>query len=68
MNMLKPSWRTSLAGIGGIVAAVGGAVKAQFDGDPNTVPDWNTVVTLMLGIGLLFARDNKVSSEQAGLK
>jgi len=61
------SWKTSAAGIGAILIAVGSAVSAQFDSDPATVADWGAVVAAILaGIGLLFARDNKVTSEQAG--
>jgi hypothetical protein len=40
-----------------------------FDADPLTLPDWGAVgAAVMAGIGLLAARDNKVSSEQAGAK
>ncbi len=63
------SWRTTTAGIAAIVAAVGTAVGALFDADPLTLPDWGAVAAaVMAGIGLLSARDNKVSSEQAGAK
>jgi len=63
------SWRTTTAGIAAIVVAVGTAVVALFDADPLTIPDWGAVAAaVMAGIGLLAARDNKVSSEQAGAK
>lgn len=63
------SWRTTTAGIAAIVVAIGTAVGALFDADPLTVPDWGAVAAaVMAGIGLLAARDNKVSSEQAGAK
>jgi hypothetical protein len=63
------SWRTTTAGIAAIVVAVGTAVGALFDADPLTLPDWGAVAAaVMAGIGLLAARDNKVSSEQAGAK
>lgn len=63
------SWRTTTAGIAAIVVAVATAVVALFDADPLTVPDWGAVAAaVMAGIGLLAARDNKVSSEQAGAK
>lgn len=60
------SWRTTTAGIGAILIAVGSALGAQFDSDPATVADWGAVIAAVIaGIGLLFARDNKVTSEQA---
>lgn len=63
------SWRTTTAGIAAIVVALGTAVGALFDADPLTIPDWGAVAAaVMAGIGLLAARDNKVSSEQAGAK
>ena len=63
------SWRTTTAGIAAIVVAIGTAVGALFDVDPLTLPDWGAVAAAcMAGIGLLAARDNKVSSEQAGAK
>jgi len=53
------SWKTTLAGIGGILGAIGLAVKAQYDNDPSTIPDWSVVAgAVMFGIGLIFAADN----------
>ena len=69
MTEYIPSWRTTAAGIGAILVAVGGAITATFDNDPATVADWTAVVAACIaGFGLLFARDNKVSSEAAGVK
>lgn len=69
MTEFIPSWRTTLAGIGAILVAVGSAVTAIFDNDPATVADWGAVTAAVIaGIGLIMARDNKVSSEQAGAK
>jgi hypothetical protein len=66
---MTASWRTSLAGLGTILAAVGVAVTALTDGDPATIPDWGIVITAVIaGIGLFLARDNNVSSESAGAK
>lgn len=63
------SWKTSAAGIGAILVAIGSALTAHFDGDPVTVPDWGAVIAAIIaGIGLLAARDNNVSSEQVGAK
>jgi hypothetical protein len=63
------SWRTTTAGIAAIVVDLGTAVGALFDADPLTLPDWGAVAAaVMAGIGLLAARDNGVTSEQAGAK
>jgi hypothetical protein len=63
------SWKTSAAGIAAIVAALATAVGALFDADPLTMPDWGAVAAaVMAGIGLIAARDNGVTSEQAGAK
>lgn len=61
------SWKTTTAGVGAILIAIGSAMSAQFDSDPATVADWGAVIAAVIaGIGLIFARDNKVTSEQAG--
>ena len=63
------SWKTTTAGIAAIVVALGTAVGALFDADPLTLPDWGAVAAaVMAGVGLLAARDNGVTSEQAGAK
>ena len=63
------SWKTTTAGIAAIVAALATAVGALFDADPMTMPDWGAVgAAVMAGIGLIAARDNGVTSEQAGAK
>lgn len=63
---MSSSWRTTTAGIGAILIAVGSALGAQFDNDPATLADWGAVIAAVIaGVGLLFARDNKVTSEQA---
>ena len=64
---MKKSWKTTLAGIAGIVAAVASALQAQFDGDPVTTPNWELVFGLVAaGVGLLLARDNSRTSEEVG--
>jgi hypothetical protein len=63
------SWRTTLFGAGGLITILVNAINPLLDGDPATNPDWPSVITAAsLAIGLLFARDNKVTSEQAGAK
>lgn len=45
------------------------ALAAFIDNDPATVPDWGlAIAAIAAGLGLLFARDNNVSSEDAGIK
>lgn len=67
--MAKKSWKTTLAGIAGVVGLIGSALAAQFDGNPETVAQWEVVIPAALAaFGLLFARDNNVSSEDAGAK
>ena len=56
-------------GAGGIVAVVIAAVNAMADGNPATNPDWTSVIaSISACVGLLFARDNKVTSEQVAAK
>lgn len=61
--------RTSVAGILGFLAIVSMQLKASFDNDPTTITDWNVIVEAIavLGIGLA-ARDNGVTSEEAGAR
>jgi hypothetical protein len=50
--------KTTMAGIGAILVAVGAAMKALFDGDPSTTFDLTSTVTaLSAGIGLILAKD-----------
>ena len=63
------SWKTTVAGVATIVTTVAAAVAAYFDGDPATVVNWEVTITAVLvGLGLASARDDKVSSEEAGAK
>ncbi len=63
------SWKTSLSGIAGIVGLIATGLSAQFDNDPATVAQWSIIIPAIIpAIGMLFARDNNVTSEQAGAK
>lgn len=64
---MTASWKTSLFGAGGLVVVAVAAASALLDGKPETNPDWPAVMAAAAAcIGLLFARDNKVTSAQAG--
>ncbi len=66
---MNKSWKTSAAGIAGIVGMLAQALAAQFDADPATVANWGIVIPATItALGLMFARDNNVTSEQAGAK
>jgi hypothetical protein len=66
---MKASWRTSVFGTGGLIFVLGSALGALLDGNPATNPDWALVFAAAAPcIGLLFARDNKVTSEDVGIK
>ena len=61
---MQGSWRTTVSGIVAILGAILLAVKSLLAG---VQPDWAVVTTgIAVGIGLIAARDNKVTSEQAG--
>ena len=65
--MNKTSWKTTTGGVLGAVAIIAGAAQAILDNDPATNPNWEMVIgALSICAGLLFARDNKVTSAQAG--
>ena len=60
---MMSSPKTTLAGVGASLVAVGAAMSAMFDADPLTVPQWDVVIAAILaGIGLIFAKDSKASS------
>jgi hypothetical protein len=63
------SWRTTAAGLLGALALAAPQIAHAIDADPLTVCDWSIVLgALIVGLGLGAARDNRVSSEQAGAK
>lgn len=69
MFQMTGSWRTNLLGVCAMLTAAVGVVTAVFDDDALTNPDWLALIAAFTaGFGLLFARDNKVTSEQAGAK
>ena len=63
---MKSSWRTSLAGVASILTGLIALVHAGQNG--TVTADTLTVAGTSIagGIGLIFARDHSVSSEEAG--
>ena len=58
------NWKTTLAGVGAIMVAVGGALKSLFDGDPSTNLDLTTTIAAVTaGIGLIMAKDAEKKAE-----
>ena len=56
--------KTTLAGVGAILIAVGGALRAAFDNDPTTNIDIaSTIAAVTAGIGLILAKDAKEVTE-----
>jgi len=63
------SWKTTTAGLAAIIAAIALAISNHFDGDPATVADWTAAITAFTaGVGLILARDNDTTSEEAGAR
>lgn len=53
------NWKTTLAGLGSVLTALGDFLTATYDGDPVTNPNWMLIGTaLTVGIGLIFAKDS----------
>jgi len=56
------SWKTTLAGLATLATSIQSIVVAYSDNDISTMPDWNIQITnIIIGIGLLFAKDFNVS-------
>lgn len=62
------SWKTTLTGIALLLGAISSALVALFDGNPATVVDFDAIMVALAGLGLMAARDNGVTSEEAGAK
>jgi len=58
------NWKTTIMGIGSLMALWGPALELLFDSDPLTQPDWNLLVAgTISAIGLIYARDKDKSTE-----
>ena len=63
------SWRTGLAGLFAGLTILIGQASAVVDSDPGTNLDLSIVIaTIAAMVAAFSARDNKVTSEQAGAK
>ena len=69
MNPIKVSWRTTIGGIVLFLSLVTSQLNYAFDDDQTTNPDWSIILAAVAGLWTgLVARDNCVTSEQAGAK
>lgn len=65
-QLFGASWKTSLLGLFTILNALSKFMIAMFDGDPTTnVAPADLMAQLTAGMGLMCARDNAVSTEEA---
>ena len=56
------SWKTTAAGVLGLLGLVCTQLVAMWDNDPLTVANWGVVIAAVpVCIGLLFAKDSKVT-------
>lgn len=66
--MLKGSWKTSVVGWLVLIGSIVSGAIGLLDTDPATTFDINEIMTALGGVGLIAARDDKVTSKQAGAK
>ena len=66
--MLSGSWKTTVLGVAALLSALGGALTALLDGNPQTSVDLGQITSALAGLGLIFARDNDKSSEDVRAK
>ena len=62
------SWKTTAVGIGALLVAIGSAMIALLDDDPNTSLNIQQLISALAGLGLIAARDNSKTSEDVGAK
>lgn len=62
---MKKSWKTSAGGIATILAGLGAAITLWMQGNIQEAIA-TVVAAFATGFGLISARDNKVTSEDAG--
>lgn len=62
------SWKTTVSGVGSILAGLGTLAKLISSGNFTAEGITAAIGLITGGFGLVFARDNNVSSEDAGAK
>lgn len=66
---MPKSRKTTMAGFGAMLVAIGTGIVAFMDNDPDTVVNVElistSIVSFLASLGLFAARDNNVSSEGA---
>lgn len=66
---MPKSWKTTAGGIVFAVSLISGEVYKLLDDDPKTEPSIAVIIAAIGALGLgVNARDNNVTSEQAGAK
>ena len=63
---MNASWKTTASGVASILAGLGILAECAASGNWDTTKITAAFAAISTGIGLLFARDNDVTSRQAG--
>lgn len=61
--MFTGSWKTTISGLLAACAGIFTQLNYIFDADPTTNFSLEACIAIVVGAGLLFARDDNVSSE-----
>ena len=65
---MRKSWRTTALGVIAALIVLLTQAQAMLDDDPATGINWTAISAALTAVGLGFARDNNVTSEDAGAK
>lgn len=74
MSDASKSWRTTALGATGAILVAAGMLFTALGGDPGSIPaaprpGWlEQLGVILVGLGLVPARDHKVSSKKAGVE